>query len=69
MTVHDAQPGDIYTDANNKLWRVIGYCEEPSVIVQEIEPSLPLDGKAQKRGGVSGLMWAGFKRIFRPSDQ
>lgn len=65
MSVHDAQPNDIYTDASGKLWRVIGVCGEPTVIVQEIEPANP-DSLIQKSGGVSGFMWHGFKRIHRP---
>jgi len=90
MSVHDAEPGDIYADGQGKLWRVVGICREPTVTVEEVEPSghssdqpsiLGL-GAAQamvggitspkgsfirqrKGGGISGLMWDGFQRIWR----
>ena len=65
MSVHDAEPNDVYADAEGKLWRVMGICGEPTVIVQEIESSTP-ETPVRKSGGVSGLMWHGFKRVFRP---
>lgn len=64
MSVHEAQPMDVYVDAHGKLWRVVGIFGEPSVIVEEIEshsPSTPV----RMTGGVSGLMWHGFKRVVR----
>lgn len=86
-TIHDARPGDIYADAEGKLWRVITTCREPTVTVEEVEPSGHTSYLAQqapqavyisqpgefirqrKEGGVTGLMWAGFVRIWRkPSD-
>lgn len=39
MSVHDSQPGDIYVDEMGKLWRVIGVWTEPTVEVEEVEPS------------------------------
>jgi hypothetical protein len=66
MSVHDAAPGDIYVDEHGKLWRVVGIVGEPSVIVDEIETRSP-DSPVQRTGGVSGLMWNGFKRIHRPA--
>jgi len=65
MSVHDAEPNDVYADADGKLWRVVGVCGEPTVIVQEIETQTP-DSPVRRSGGVSGLMWQGFKRIHRP---
>lgn len=65
MSVRDAEPGDVYVDARGKLWRVVGVCHEPSVTVQEIEFT-PMQSARQQGGGVSGLMWNGFTRIFRP---
>jgi hypothetical protein len=65
MSVHDAQPNDLYVDAGGKLWRVVGVCSEPTVIVQEVEATTP-ESPVKQSGGVSGLMWSGFKRIHRP---
>lgn len=65
MSVHDAKPGDIYVDASGKLWRVVGVFGEPSVIVQEVEPAV-VESPVTQTGGVSGLMWHGFKRIYSP---
>ena len=65
MSVHDAQPGDVYVDAGGKLWRCVGTCQEPTAIFEEIEPrhfNLALE---RKSGGVGGLMWNGWKRIWR----
>ncbi len=69
MSVHDAEPGDIYVDKDGKLWRVVGVCKDPTVTVEEVEGSIGRHGRIQKdhqNGGVGGLMWAGFRRIFRP---
>lgn len=65
MSVHDAKPGDLYVDGSGKLWRVVGVCGEPTVIVREVESAAP-ESPVQKSGGVSGFMWHGFKRIHRP---
>lgn len=67
MSVHDAKPGDIYADEQGKLWRVVGIFSEPTVQVQEIEPATP-ESPVKRLGGVSGLMWNGFIRIFRPIE-
>jgi hypothetical protein len=40
MSVHDAEPGDIYADKDGKLWRVVGVVRDPSVTVEEVEGSL-----------------------------
>lgn len=64
-SVHDAQPSDVYVDDSGKLWRVVGVCGEPTVIMQEVETAEP-ESPVRKNGGVSGLMWRGFKRIHRP---
>lgn len=37
MSIHDSEPGDIYIDAQQKLWRVVGITREPTVIVEEVE--------------------------------
>lgn len=47
MSVHDAEPGDVYADKQGKLWRVMGVCHEPTVTVEEVEGRLspsPYDG-------------------------
>jgi hypothetical protein len=62
--MNDAQVGDIYVDKNGKLWRVIETCSEPTVNMQEIEHEHGFPPNRQ-RGGISGLMWNGFKRIYR----
>lgn len=68
MSVHDAQPNDIYVDASGKLWRVVGICGEPTVIAQEIETLTP-ESPVKCSGGVSGFMWHGWKRIHRPEKK
>lgn len=65
MSVHDAQPGDVYADANGKLWRVFAVIGEPSVEMEEIEKSGEYPDRVTRSGGVSGYMWNGYKRIFR----
>lgn len=88
MSVHDAQPMDVYADKQGKLWRCVGYCSEPTAIFEEVEghtqapvnmgaavayhgippQSAPAIIKTRQSGGVTGLMWHGWKRIFRPSE-
>lgn len=86
MTIHDAEPGDIYVDARGKLWRIISTCREPTVTAEEVEGQVepfklepandqaqaayyayqvPQIIKARQGGGISGLMWQGWKRIWR----
>lgn len=70
MTVRDAEPMDVYVDANNRLWRVVGIWREPVVHMQAIEgadePLAPGLTRAEITAGVSGLLWNGFTRIHRP---
>lgn len=69
MSVHDAKPGDIYVDGTGKLWRCMATCDEPTVTMQEVEPGEKIGDIEVRRpigGGVSGQMWADFKRIHRP---
>lgn len=82
--MENCNPGDLYMDGNGRLWRVIGYCAEPSVTMEAVEPEEPMNpayanqiasmAPAQTRislyrekmsGGVNGLMWQGFKRIYK----
>ena len=85
MSVHDAEPGDIYVDDQGKLWRCYMTCHEPTISFEEVEGYVPNplanQGAAQaiayapplgpqiirsrKTGGVSGVMWNGWKRIWR----
>jgi hypothetical protein len=69
MSVHEAEPGDVYVDENGKLWRVIGVCGEPTVIVREIEPDAPESPPVTRSGGVSGYMWHGWKRVHRQPEK
>lgn len=39
-TIQDALPGDIYTDATGKLWRIVSVCHEPTVDAEEVEGTL-----------------------------
>lgn len=90
MSVHDAEPGDIYADEQGKLWRIVGVCHEPTVIAEEVEgtlhdphaPAAPNAAqaigvgwaqglmprasiqKARRSGGMGGLMWNGWQRIW-----
>jgi hypothetical protein len=66
--MNDAEAGDIYIDAQGKLWRVLGTCREPTVYVQEVETLTP-DSPVKRSGGVFGLMWQGFNRIHRPEKR
>ena len=67
MSIHDAEPNDIYIDEFGKLWRVVGIVGEPSVIVEEIEADeRGVKPSVRKNGGVNSLMWRGWKRIHRP---
>jgi hypothetical protein len=92
MSVHDAEPGDIYTDERGKLWRIVAVCHQPTVEAEEVEgtlydPNVPQApnaaaaavginlgqfgvssariNKQRKSGGTNGLMWNGWKRIWR----
>jgi hypothetical protein len=83
VSIHDAEPNDIYVDQDGKLWRVLWTLSQPSVGVEAVEPNgyipppehtvniatgQPLEGvflREHRQGGVSGIMWNGFKRIYR----
>ncbi len=69
MSIHDAQPSDVYADQDGKLWRVVSICGEPTVCVQEIEPNATSETPQRRSGGVSGYMWRGFERVFRPKPK
>ena len=38
--MNDAETGDIYADANGKLWRVTLVVREPTITVEEVEGTL-----------------------------
>lgn len=40
MSVEDAETGDIYADANGKLWRITAVYREPTVEAEEVEGTL-----------------------------
>jgi hypothetical protein len=72
VSVHDAEPGDIYVDAEGKLWRVLWTCREPTVCLQAVENSALFSGSppdSTRQGGISGQMWHGFKRIWRKAEE
>jgi hypothetical protein len=61
--VRDAKPGDIYVDSDGRLYRVTGIFQTPTVEMTQIE------GEKRLFGGVGGLMWQGFKRIYRGDEE
>lgn len=61
----DALPLDIFVDANGKLWRVVARIDQPSIEMEEIEPSMPGNGRVRKRGATTARTWDGFKLIHR----
>lgn len=73
--VHKAKPNDVFVDVDGKLWRVISICGEPTVSMREIECTEQIRaGKTfyppvEKRGGISGQMWEGFKRIYEQPER
>jgi hypothetical protein len=72
MSVHDAEPGDIYLDARGCLWKVVGTWREPVIdMVQIDDPRVSVldhSMRPHQLGGVSGLMWQGFKRLLKIED-
>lgn len=66
MSVHDAEPQDLYVDKGGRLWRVVGVWRGDTVVsMQEVESATP-DSPVQMHGGARGHMWDGIKRIYRP---
>ena len=68
-TINDAQPGDIYIDANGKLWRILEVVREPTVTAEEVEgtlrdPNAPIN-KIRRAQTTADACWAGFTRIWR----
>lgn len=65
--VHDAEPNDIYIDEKGNVWRVTAVCNEPTVQMSLLEHENPYANKKIQtiNGGVNGMMWDGFKRIYR----
>ena len=61
--MHHAELQELFVDDGGKLWRVVAICGEPTVTVQEVEPAAP-KSPVKMRGGVSGLMWTGFKKLL-----
>jgi hypothetical protein len=69
MSVHDARPGDVYVDSNGKLWRVVWVCDQPTLSMKAIEPeSCASVSERKAEGAITGLMWNGFKRIYRKAE-
>ncbi|WP_156936683.1 hypothetical protein [Chelativorans sp. J32] len=63
-------PGEIYEDENGDRWLVTGLYLEPTVEMQRIEArwSDEQPGPMKQFGGVSGLMWKGFRKIADAPD-
>lgn len=66
--IHNSKPGDVFVDPEGKLWRVIGTCNEPTVHMREIEPR-SITNPQDIRGGIGGLMWVGFKKIYEAKHE
>ena len=61
-TVHEAAPGDVYVDDKGQVWRVEWVCREPTVGMVKLHAPDEEPNKAS--GGVSGLIWDCFRRIY-----
>ena len=63
-------PGEIYEDDKGNRWLVVSMCHEPTVTMQMIEPHWQDNQPAPIRqgGGVSGLMWNGFRKVLGAPD-
>lgn len=65
MSINPQSPGEIYEDNKGDRWLVVSMCQEPTVTMQQIQPVWH-DSDArpyQQGGGVTGLMWQGFRKI------
>lgn len=65
MSVQGWNVGEIYEDKHGGRWLVTSGCREPTVTMQRIMPiwgDNPIAPSSQT-GGVSGLIWDGFKKI------
>lgn len=64
--INPQHPGEIYEDKDGGRWLVVSMCQEPTVTMQRIEPCWADNQPApiQQGGGVSGLMWDGFKKVL-----
>lgn len=60
VDVRNAKPGDILIDDGGKQWRVYGYCNEPTVFIEEIDTDD--ENRIRLIGGVSGKMWSRMSR-------
>jgi len=58
--VSDAQPGDIYSDAQKRLWRVEFVVQEPVIGMRMLEQSA-----VRQYAGISDPQWTGFTRVLR----
>lgn len=67
LSVANMNVGDVYRDAHGREFRVVGYWTQPVVIMVPADAPENHDRSKQMIGGVSGLMWAGFK-LVRTAD-
>ena len=57
VTNWQAMVGRLVTKGDNEAWRVIGYCESPSVIIEN------LDTKERIDTGIYGLLAQGWSPL------
>lgn len=55
MIPADTEPGDIFTDAGGKLWRVQSICHHPTVTLEEVEGTLHDPNKPVQFEIVTGI--------------
>ena len=66
MSIRPESPGEIYEDKNGNRWLVMSLCNEPTVKMQRIVAHWS-EGQPvpqQQEGGITGLMWDGFKKVL-----
>ncbi len=64
--ISDAQPQDVYVAPDKTIWGVVGRCESPWIILDELDVVGKRSEPHRMEGGIGGGMWQGFKRIYRP---
>jgi hypothetical protein len=72
MNMRDCDLDDVFADEFGRLWRCVGLFREPTVRLEPLDTP-DQGGRSALFGGVSGMMWDGFKKIYspekRPKDQ
>jgi len=61
---YEPVPGQIYEDEKGTRWLVVTACHVPTVQLHEIIPFMSGENPPKKiSGGVTGLMFKGFRKI------